>query len=90
MSLFIRRMKSEFWNPVLDRYSKKLTSWRGNLLSQAGKLQLVQATLQSIPIYFMSVFKTPASVRMKLEKIHKSFLWLGAEVKIRFHLTSWE
>eukprot|EP01018_Ginkgo_biloba_P028128 Gb_09466 [translate_table: standard] len=38
----------------------------------------------------MSVFKMPASIRSKIEKIQKTFLWAGSEGKKRLPLMAWD
>ncbi|XP_057841593.2 uncharacterized protein LOC131051207 [Cryptomeria japonica] len=34
-----------FWNVLIDRFSEQLAGWKGALLSQACKIQLLKATL---------------------------------------------
>ena len=36
---------------------------------------LIQNTLSSMPIYFMSLFRIPRIVKLRLEKIQMDFLW---------------
>eukprot|EP01018_Ginkgo_biloba_P018197 Gb_27109 [translate_table: standard] len=38
----------------------------------------------------MSVFKLPASIRSKIEKIQRTFLWAGSEGKKRLPLMAWD
>eukprot|EP01018_Ginkgo_biloba_P012926 Gb_13551 [translate_table: standard] len=38
----------------------------------------------------MSVFKMPASIRSKIEKIQRTFLWAGLEGKKRLPLMTWD
>ena len=45
------------------------------MLSKGGRLTLLQSTLWSLPIYYMSLFTIPASVAIQLEKIMRDFLW---------------
>ena len=44
---------------------------------KGGRLTLIQSTLSSMPIYFMSLFCMPRKVRLRLEKIQRDFLWVG-------------
>ncbi|KAH9308494.1 hypothetical protein KI387_036405, partial [Taxus chinensis] len=88
--LFHGRQSKIMWNPIIERYQKKLAAWKGALLSQAGKLQLVKATLQNLPSYFLSMLKIPSSVREAVEKIQRNFLWSGTEEKKRIHLVAWK
>uniref|UniRef100_A0A2N9HE47 Reverse transcriptase domain-containing protein n=1 Tax=Fagus sylvatica TaxID=28930 RepID=A0A2N9HE47_FAGSY len=44
---------------LIDKISSKLQGWKAKLLSQAGRLTLINSVLTSIPIYTFSVFKIP-------------------------------
>ena len=51
---------------------------------------LIRSTLASLPIYFMSLFPIPRSVRMRIERIQRNFLWGGGVLERRPHLVNWE
>lgn len=89
MPLFKGGIKASLWDPILERFSRKLGGWKGALLNQASKVQLVQSVLQNLPVYFMSVFKMSVSVSKSLEKIQRDFLWSGASEKKRMALVAW-
>ncbi|GJR66188.1 putative RNA-directed DNA polymerase [Tanacetum coccineum] len=67
--------KSANWNGMIDRFSKKLSNWKANLLSIGGRLTLVKSVLENLPIYFLSLFRAPASAINKMESIRKRFFW---------------
>ncbi|GJY96037.1 hypothetical protein Tco_0512398 [Tanacetum coccineum] len=67
--------KSVNWNGVIDRFSKKLSTWKANMLSIGGRLTLVKSVLENLPIYFLSLFRAPASVIKKMESIRMRFFW---------------
>lgn len=72
------------WSGVVDKVSKKLNAWKANTLSMGGRLTLVKSVLNSIPLYFFSIFKAPVSVLSELEKFRNKFLWgaVGSTNKI--------
>lgn len=51
---------------------------------------LVHASLSSIPLYFVSLFKILVGVARRIEKIMKYFLWFAGGACKRHHLISWE
>lgn len=59
-------------------------------MSSAGKLQLLQVSLEGIPTYFLSLFKMPKYLTDKLEQIQRTFLWTRVEEKKRMSLVKWE
>ena len=46
--------------------------------------------MSHIASYFLSLFKAPASVVSKLEKLQRDFLWSGTGEGKKDHLLSWE
>ncbi|XP_071699531.1 uncharacterized protein [Rutidosis leptorrhynchoides] len=40
------------WNPLLDKFKKRLASWKASLLSIGGRLTLIRSVLNSLGIYF--------------------------------------
>jgi hypothetical protein len=79
-----------FWKDLINKFSKKLAGWKGNLLSKASKLILLKASLQSIPTYALSLFRIPTKFAEAVDKIQRNFLWTGTEKKKGMPLISWD
>lgn len=79
-----------FWDPVIQRISRKLDTWKGAYFSLGGRVTLVQASLASIPLYFLSLFNIPVGVALKIEKTMRDFLWSNGGESRRDHLVNWE
>ena len=62
-------MTINFWDPVMDRISRRLDGWKKAHLSLGGRITLIQSCLSHIPTYFLSLFKIPSSVVLKVEKL---------------------
>lgn len=54
------------WEPVVERMKNRMTSWKGRLLSQDGRLRLIKSVLSEFPPYYLSILKSPAIVVNKL------------------------
>ena len=65
------------WNPVLKKIETSLASWKAKLLSRAGRLTLIKSVLNSLPIYFMSMFKMPQKIAKRIIKLQRRFFWGG-------------
>ncbi|GJX28386.1 hypothetical protein Tco_0236465 [Tanacetum coccineum] len=61
------------WSEVVDRFQTRLSSWKANCLSIRGSLMLVKSVLESIHVYFLSLFKAPLKVIKLLESIRSWF-----------------
>ncbi|GKC14747.1 hypothetical protein Tco_1011529 [Tanacetum coccineum] len=54
-------------------FTKKLSSWKSNLLTIGGRLTLIKSVLGSLPIYFLSIFKAPEAMLFG-EKLSSRFM----------------
>ncbi|RVW19550.1 putative ribonuclease H protein [Vitis vinifera] len=79
-----------FWDPVIERISRRLDGWQKAYLSFGGRITLLHSCLSHIPSYFLSLFKIPASVAAKIERMQRDFLWSGVGEGKRDHLVRWE
>jgi len=61
--------KISFWKPVIDSIVARLSSWHNKFLSLGGRLTLLKSVLSSIPVYFLSFFKSPAGIISSIESI---------------------
>lgn len=71
----------QFWDPIIEKISKKLASWKGKLLSIGGRITLIKSSISSLPLYFMSLFPIPKGVIDKMVRITRAFLWSGDSEK---------
>ena len=75
-----------FWDPVIERISQRLDGWQKTYLSFGGRITLIHSCLSHIPSYFLCLFKIPASVVAKIERLQRDFLWSGVGEGKRDHL----
>nr|GEX81273.1 reverse transcriptase domain, reverse transcriptase zinc-binding domain protein [Tanacetum cinerariifolium] len=82
--------KVEAWSEVIDRFSKRLATWKSKLLSIGGRLTLVKSVLGSLPLYYLSIFRAPKSVFSCLETITKRFFWGFKENEQKMIWVRWQ
>jgi len=51
-----------FWKPVVDRIEARMSSWNIKFLSYGDRLVLLKSVLSSLPVYFLSFFKSPTGI----------------------------
>jgi hypothetical protein len=68
--------------PLMDRAEKRLTSI-SSFLTQAGRLQLVNSVLSSLPTYAMCSLKIPIAVLDFIDRARRHCLWRGSEVNAK-------
>nr|GEW10881.1 RNA-directed DNA polymerase, eukaryota [Tanacetum cinerariifolium] len=77
------------WKPMIDKFNKKLSSWKAKLLSIGGRLTLQKSVMGSLAIYYMSIYKVPVTVLKMLESLRARFFW-GADLGERkLHWIAW-
>ena len=59
------------------KVAKRLDNWKKAFLSRGGCLTLIQLVLDSLPVYYMSMFRIPIGVTGEIEEIMRDFLWEG-------------
>ncbi|XP_071685671.1 uncharacterized protein [Rutidosis leptorrhynchoides] len=57
----------ENWDPVIEKFNKRLSDWKARTVSYGGRLTLVKSVLSSLPLYYFSLFRAPLSVIKILE-----------------------
>nr|GEU68253.1 RNA-directed DNA polymerase, eukaryota [Tanacetum cinerariifolium] len=71
--------RSNFWDEVIAKLSFHLSKWKIKTLSIGGRFILNKVVLSSLPIYLMSIYKTPVGVLRKMESIRRRF-FNGADI----------
>ena len=69
--------KARNWEPIIEKFHKKLSSWKAINLSYGGRLTLIKSVLGALGVYFFSLFKAPKGVLSYLEKLRRNFFWGG-------------
>ncbi|XP_071725541.1 uncharacterized protein [Rutidosis leptorrhynchoides] len=57
------------WDPIVNKFKKKLAGWKGRCLSFGGRLVMVNAVLSNLPLHYMSIYKAPVAVIKQLEHL---------------------
>lgn len=64
--------KTNDFNFVLDKLSRKLQGLKSNLLSKAGRTQLITSTLTNISNHIMNVFLLPKCLSNKIDSLYRN------------------
>ncbi|KAK9994753.1 hypothetical protein SO802_024456 [Lithocarpus litseifolius] len=75
---------------ILDRVKQKLSGWKANLLSLAGRRVLIQSSLAAIPSYIMQCSYLPGRVLNGLDRVNRNFLWGSTDLAKKIHWVGWE
>jgi hypothetical protein len=78
------------WRPMVDAIRKRLHSWGNKFISFGGRIVLLNAVLNAIPVFFLSYLKMPAKVWREVVKIQRTFLWGGLGKKRKMCWVKWK
>lgn len=69
---------------------QRLSNWKANSLSMAGRLTLTKSVLQSLPTYVMQSAFVPRYICDEIDKKCRNFVW-GDSAEVRHvHLVNWQ
>uniref|UniRef100_A0A8I6WF16 Reverse transcriptase zinc-binding domain-containing protein n=1 Tax=Hordeum vulgare subsp. vulgare TaxID=112509 RepID=A0A8I6WF16_HORVV len=85
-----RKLSNSEWKCIEDRFEKKLSCWKGKLLSYGGRLILINSVLTSMPMFLLSFFEVPVGVRKRLDFYRSRFFWQSDEDRKKYRLTRWD
>ncbi|XP_072074421.1 uncharacterized protein [Arachis hypogaea] len=74
-----KRVKT--WDPIIKKVKERLKGWEGKFLTKVGKLVLIKAVLNSLPMYYLSMFKISKAVAARLFLYSRDFFGLRQMVE---------
>ena len=81
---------SQEYNFILDRVKQKLSGWKANMLSLAGRSVLIQASLAAIPSYIMQCVQLLSRILEGLDRVNRNFLWGSTDTAKKIHWVGWD
>lgn len=80
LPLFSGRMGRTHCMSLVNKVKQRLSTWKQNFLSIAGRVELVRSVLVSLSIYWTSAFLIPRKVLKEIESLMAQFVWGAKEV----------
>jgi hypothetical protein len=85
-----KRISNADWKIIEDKFKKKLSCWKGKMLSYGGKLVLINSVLSSLAMFMLSFFNVPREILHKLDFYRSMFFWQGYNHKKEIPATKME
>jgi len=64
-----------FWKPIIDKIKSRLSTWKGKIISMAGRICLIKFVFNALPLFCFSFFKAPNLVCNIIRRTQAKFLW---------------
>lgn len=75
MPLTITAPRKRDFQPLLEKFERRLQGWKAKLISRGGRIQLARSVLSALPVYYMACFRLPKWVIKRIDSIRRSFIW---------------
>ena len=84
------KMKRGVFQPLEERFQKRMCAWKEKELSTAGKEILIKSVAQALPNYVMSVFKLPLTLCDELMRHIRAYWWGSDNGHRKVQWVPWE
>lgn len=78
------------WKPLIEKFKKKLSSWKIKTLSFGGTHTIASNVLGSLGNFLFSLYRVPRGVLREIEGLRRNFFWGSDQEKIRIPWVKWE
>jgi hypothetical protein len=68
------------WEPLIQSLRRRLGAWCNKYVSLGGRIVLLNAVLNAIPVFYLSYLKILIHAWKKIRRIQREFLWGEGEV----------
>lgn len=90
LPLGITKPQVRDYAPLLCRIERRLSA-SSLFLSYAGRLQLINSVISSLPTYYLCSLKLPVAVIEAIDKYRKDCLWRGCDFKKKgYNIAAWK
>lgn len=83
-------MNKDTFSYLLERTQRRLSTWRAEALSFAGRVTLAQSVVAALPTYTMQTTLIPKYVCLKLECMNHDFIWGSRDNVRKCHTIAWD
>jgi len=71
--------KSNAWSLLVEKFKKRILTWRVIWLNLEGKVTLIKSVMRSLPINQCSLLLVPTKIPSLFDNLLRNFLWQGGK-----------
>jgi hypothetical protein len=68
-----KKISNDDWKIIEEKFQKRLSCWKGNLLSYRGRLVLTNSVLSSLSLFMLSFYEVPKGILKKMDFYRSRF-----------------
>ena len=73
LPLGARSNSIKIWESMVEKFEKRLTGWKSNIISMGGHVTLLKAIFVCLSMYFLSLLEISKTVKDELDRIQSRF-----------------
>lgn len=77
LPLAVGRLRKVHFQPLIDKISNTIPTWKAQLMNKAGRLTVVKSVMSSICTQSLISLKVPDWILQEIDKRRQGFLWVG-------------
>jgi hypothetical protein len=77
------------WDFLPQKVGHRVDPWQGLLLASAGRLELTNSCLSSLPMFTMGIYLLHAATHKAMDSCRARFFWEGAGDRRKYHMVDW-
>jgi hypothetical protein len=77
LPLHLKKHNSGTFQALVQKVANRLPHWKWGFFSYPGREVLVESVLSAIPTHYLTIFKMPKEIILRIDKFRRSFLWRG-------------
>jgi hypothetical protein len=77
------------WYFLTEKVGHRVDPWQGLFLASAGRLELTNSCLSSLPMFAMGIYLLHEATHGDMNKSRARFFWEGAGNKRKYHMVDW-
>jgi hypothetical protein len=84
-----RPLRVADWGFLPDKVGHRVDPWQGLYLASAGRLELTNSCLTSLPLFAMSMYLLHDGTHKAMDKHRARFFWEGVGNRRKYHMVDW-
>jgi hypothetical protein len=84
-----RDLRVSDWDLLPQKVGHRVDPWQGLLLASAGRLELTNSCLSSLPMFAMGIYLLHMAMHKAMDSCRARFFWEGTGDRRKYHMVDW-
>nr|XP_051197209.1 uncharacterized protein LOC127310588 [Lolium perenne] len=84
-----RPLRVADWCFLPEKVGHRVDPWQGLFLASAGRLELTNSCLSSLPMFAMGIYLLHDATHLAMDRPRSRFFWEGVGNKRKYHMVDW-